>query len=296
MENRITRRSFVKRTTAALPIAGLGISSSKAQSNFGKEKTVDLAIATICLDGFGDHNFEPSFELIPKIGIKNVEFNVWHPRNMTPAGMASIQERCYQYGLRPISLQGTSFGERVVKDVAHKLWLMEQAKKLGCRRLKFTGARRGQAGGLEAVIESLKALAPAAEEMDVLIAVENHANNNIETIEDYERIFEVVDSTHVGLCLDMGHFDGAGISNFDVIEKFHHKVNHIDIKDVVAFGTYKTVPYGTGVTEGERIIQSLIEKGFTGFMIIEQAPPRGDLDLATEMTRIKNIFSPYIQE
>ncbi|MEZ4828022.1 MAG: hypothetical protein R3C61_17320 [Bacteroidia bacterium] len=36
---------------------------------------------------------------------------------------------------------------------------MEQAKKLGCRRVKFTGAKRGDAGGLENVLKVLKELA-----------------------------------------------------------------------------------------------------------------------------------------
>ena len=292
MKTPINRRSFVKNSSALLATLGLGIKATAAPA-IDEKKGVELAIATICLDGFGDKNFEPAFEIIPKTGIKNVEFNVWYPRTITPSGIASIQDRCYENGLRPISLQGTSFGDNVLKDVTHKLWLMEKAKELGCRRVKFTGAGRGKAGGLETVIEVLKELAPAAEEMDVLITVENHANNNIENIEDYEKIFAALDSSHVGMCLDMGHFDGAGVSNFDVVERFHEKINHIDIKDVVAFGTYKTVPYGQGITKGEEIIKTLIEKGYSGYLVIEQAPPAEGMDLVKEMTRIKNIFAKF---
>ena len=259
------------------------------------KKKIELAIATICLDGFGDQNFEPAFDLIPKIGVKNVEFNVWYPRTVTPAGIESIRDRCYQHGLRPISLQGTAFGGNVLKDVTHKLWLMEQAKNLGCHRVKFTGAKRDTDGGLEGVIEALKALAPAAAEMDVLIAVENHANNNIENIEDYDRILQAVDSSHVGICLDIGHFDGAGVSNFDVIDRFPGKVLHVDLKDVAEFGVYKTVPYGEGITDGEGIVQRLIERGYSGYLVIEQAPPREGLELVAEMRRIRDIFAKFEQ-
>ena len=171
---------------------------------------------------------------------------------------------------------------------------MEQAKKLGARIVKFTGAKRGQAGGLEVVIEVLKELAPAAEEMDVLVVVENHANNNIENMEDYDRIFAAVDSSHIGVCLDMGHFDGASVNNFDVIERFHSKIMHVDLKDTVEFGTYKTVPYGQGVTDGEGIMRNLKEKGFSGYMVIEQAPPLEGLDLVQEMKRLKDIFMPFV--
>ena len=294
MKTPISRRAFVKNSSTLLAGLGLGVKATAApKAGIDKRKGVELAIATICLDGFGDEYFEPAFGIIPKTGIKNVEFNVWYPRTITPSGIDSLRDRCYANGLRPISLQGTSFGDHVLKDVTHKLWLMEQARALGCRRVKFTGAGRGKAGGLETVIEVLKELAPAAEAMDVLIAVENHANNNIENIEDYEKIFEAVDSSHVGMCLDMGHFDGAGVSNFDVIERFHDKINHIDLKDVIEFGTYKTVPYGEGVTDGEGIVKALIEKGYTGYLVIEQAPPMEGMDLAKEMSRIKEIFSKF---
>jgi len=295
---RINRRTFVQHTSAAL--AGLGLAAS-ATAATSKQKSlhihepegVELAVATICLDGFGDEYFEKAFDIIPQTGIKNVEFNVWYPRSLTPTGIASIRDRCYQHGLRPISLQGTSFGGSMVRDVAHKLWLMEQTKALGCRRVKFTGSKRGESGGLDQVIDTLKELAPAAEEMDVLIAVENHANNNIENIEDYDKIFDAVASTHVGMCLDMGHFDGASVNNFDVIERFHERINHIDLKDTIAFGTYKTVPYGQGATDGEGIIQTLIDKGYTGYIIIEQAPPQEGIDLVAEMTRIRSLFEKF---
>ncbi|MEM8966614.1 MAG: sugar phosphate isomerase/epimerase family protein [Bacteroidota bacterium] len=291
MSTNLNRRNFVK--SSAL-LTGLGFTASSPYPSIStKEMGVELAIATICLDGFGDEFFKPAFEIIPQTPIRNVEFNVWYPRSLSPAGIDSIRERCYHNGLTPISLQGSSFGGNAAKDTAHKLWLMEKAKELGCSRVKFTGAKRGEQGGLGTVIEVLKELAPAAEDLDVLVTVENHANNNIENIEDYEKIFAAVDSSHVGMCLDMGHFDGAGVSNFDIIEQFHSKINHIDLKDVVAFGTYKSVPYGEGVTKGEEIIQALIDKGYSGYVVIEQAPPKEGLELVQEMTRIYNQFAKF---
>ena len=272
-----------------------GVNKNKAArlTDIDARQGVELAIASICLDGFGDENFEPTFRLAPQIGLKNIEFNVWYPRNMTPSGLSSIQDRCYVNGLRPISLQGSSFGAPAVKDVAHKLWLMEQARKLGCRRVKFTGAGRGKSGGLEVVIEILKELAPAAEAMDVLVLVENHANNNIETIADYDEIFSAIPSAHIGMCLDMGHFDGAGVSNFDVIDRFHSRILHVDLKDTIAFGTYKTVNYGEGATDVDGIIQKMLSRGYTGYLVIEQAPPIDPPNLVPHMVRAKALFERY---
>jgi sugar phosphate isomerase/epimerase len=291
-----TRRAFL---SGALAAAGAAVArpavaaTGQTRPAIDRDRKVELAIATICLDGFGDENFEPTFRLIPDVGVRNVEFNVWFPRNLTPAGIESIGERCRTRGLTPICLQGTAFGGNVVKDVTHKLWLMEQARRLGCRRVKFTGARRGTDGGLDNVISTLRELAPAAEAMDVLVLVENHANNNIETIEDYDRIFEAIDSTHVGMCLDMGHFDGAGVSNFDVIGRFHRKVLHIDMKDTVAFGTYRTVNYGSGVTDVAGIVERMIGHGYAGYLLIEQAPPLNPTTLVADMRRARGLFEKY---
>lgn len=297
------RRSFLK--SASLGVAGLGSASlgtigqglagapSGRVGDVDDRKGIELAIATICMDGFGDEDFGPAFELAPKLGIKNIEFNVWYPRNITLAGIESIRKRCYEFGLTPISLQGTSFGGRVVKDVSHKLWLMEQAKSLGCRRVKFTGAKRGEAGGLETVIDILKELAPAAEEMDVLVLVENHANNNIETVEDYDQIFDAIPSKHIGMCLDMGHFDGAGVNNMEVVGRFHDRILHIDLKDTIEFGRYKTVNFGEGATDFHGIVSKMVEHAYSGYLVIEQAPPLRTAHLLDDLSRAKTLFEKY---
>lgn len=302
MFDHTTRRTFLK--TAGLGVAAASMpvhaavrptDADGSAIDVDRRRGVELAIATICLDGFGDKNFEPAFRLIPQIGLNCVEFNVWHPRTVSARGIGSIQERCFRTGLTPVCLQGNAFGGHAAKDVTHKLWLMEQARRLGCRRVKFTGARRGTEGGLETVITVLKELVPAAEEMDVLVLVENHANNNIENIDDYEQIFADVDSSHVGMCLDMGHFDGAAVSNFEVIARFPSKVWHIDLKDTVAIGTYKTVNYGSGATDLHGIVRKALEHGFTGYLVIEQAPPLNPDTLVADLTRGREMFAQYVR-
>lgn len=292
------RRNFLK--SAGLGLAGLTSAhyhSSDACANSWADvdarKGIELAIASICIDGFGDENFDPTFKWAPQIGIRNIEFNVWYPRTITPAGIESIRRRCYETGLVPISLQGSSFGGHLAKDVSHKLWLMEQAKSLGCRRVKFTGAKRGEAGGLEGVIKVLQELAPAAEEMDVLVLVENHANNNIETVEDYDRIFDAIPSKHVGMCLDMGHFDGAGVNNMEIVGRFYSRILHIDLKDTIEFGTYKTVNFGDGVTDCHGIVSKMVEHAYTGYLVVEQAPPLRADHLVEDLTRARMLFEKY---
>ena len=291
------RREVLKKT--GLGIAGLAsiqtASSGSPMPRKAKSKTIELAIATITCDGFGDENFEKAFEIIPQLPFKNVEFNCWYARNLTPSGISSIQERCDQHGLTPICVQGSSFGAEgnIIKDVTHKLWNMQAAKQLGCRRVKFTGSGRGKAGGLEAVIEVLKEIAPAAEDMDVLVLVENHANNNLEFIEDYEKIFEALDSSHVGMCMDNAHFNGSNVDLMKVVDKFHEKILHIDIKDTAKMGVHKVVNFGEGITDNDGVIQKMLDHGYEGYLLVEMAPPINEATLVRDLTRAYRLFEKY---
>jgi sugar phosphate isomerase/epimerase len=291
------RRTFLKKSSLGL----LGLSALNAPlaasvlpspANAGK---VELAIATITCDGFGDENFEKAFKIIPQLPFKNVEFNCWYARNLTPSGIRSIQDRCDQHGLTPICVQGSAFGAdgNIIKDVTHKLWNMQAAKQLGCRRVIFTGSGRGKAGGLEAVIEVLKEIAPAAEDMDVLVLVENHANNNLEFIEDYEKIFDAVNSSHVGLCMDNAHFNGSNVDLMEVVDKFHKKILHIDIKDTERMGIHKVVNFGEGVTDNDGVIQKMLDHGYEGYLLVEMAPPRNEATLVQDLTRAYRLFEKY---
>lgn len=297
MQKEHSRRDFIK--TAGLGVTGLVVPAAVASpalfSEAPEKKQVELAIATITCDGFGDMNFEPAFSMIPRLPFKNVEFNCWYARNLTPTGIRGIQERCKKHKLNPVCVQGSSFGAggNIIKDVAHKLWNMEAARQLGCRRVKFTGAGRGKEGGLEAIIEVLKEIAPAAEEMNMLILVENHANNNLENIEDYDRIFNAIASRHVGMCMDNAHFDGANVDLMEVVERFHSRILHIDLKETERKGIHKVVRFGDGVTNNAAVIEKMLAYGYRGYLLVEMAPPLDQSTLEADLTNAYELFRKY---
>lgn len=275
------RRNFLN--TLALSGAAGGLlaasrsaSATPAQMNAPESMGVKLAIATICVDGFGNHYHEPAFRVIPELGFKDVEFNLWYPDLITPSYFRSLRDRCMQAGLSPVSLHGASFGgdgrSAITKDIAHKILFMDGIRSLGGRIVKFTGSRRGTNGGLASVIEVCKELAPVAEEKDVMVVLENHANNVLQNPEDYEEIFAVIDSPNIGMCLDTGHFEGVDVDLHDVIDIFHERILHVDLKDCKERGKgHHTVPFGTGVTDFDAFLSHLLEKNYNGYLIIEQA-------------------------
>lgn len=300
----LTRRSFLQGlgAGAALPLTSTFAAPSAASRppTTPEKPFVDLAIATLCTDGFGNRGHEPAFRLIPQIGFRNVEFNVWYPNTITPSYLATIASRCEATGLRPISLQGTGFGAEgrsgVIKDVGHKLSLMYGCRQLGCRRIKCTGAGRDTQGGLKAVIEVCRELAPAAKELDVLVTLENHAKNVLENIADYEEIFAAIDSPYVGMCLDTGHFEGVAVDLHEVIEKFHSRILHVDLKDCRKRGAgHDTVPFGEGVTDFKAFLDHLLSKRYTGYLVVEQAWSEPKEPVVENLRKAREMFEPYIK-
>jgi sugar phosphate isomerase/epimerase len=283
----LSRRQFISRAAAGLTVSGfLGAQAGgigRESQLYSGGEGIQLAIATICTDGFGNHGHEPAFRVIPELGFKNVEYNLWYPDTLVPRYMETIRQRCYQTGLTPISLQGTGFGGEgrngIIKDLSYKMQLLQGCETLGCRIVKCTGSRRGTQGGLKSVIEVCKELAPVAEEMGMIVVLENHANNVLENIADYEEVFAAIDSPNIGMCLDTGHFEGVNVNLHEVIDKFHKRILHVDLKDCKERGKgHDTVVFGEGVTDFDSFLSHLLEKHYQGYLVVEQAwnEPKGD--------------------
>ena len=259
---------------------------------------IGLACSTVSCDGFGDNKFARSFQIIPKIGYKFIEFNCWHPSDITPSNIRRLKVCSEESGITPISVYGCGFSgsntTEITKDVAHKIRMIEAACELGCRRIVATGAHRGDAGGLDAIITILKEIAPFAEEKGVFICLENHANNNLETIEDYDTIFKYVPSPNIGLCVDTGHFEAADIRLADIAKHFSTKINHIHLKEAIKFGVEEFVRFGQGVTNNNAFIETIIDTGYSGYMSVELAI-LDKSDLLHDLKAPYDLFSKYEQ-
>lgn len=259
---------------------------------------IGLACATLSCDGFGDTDFVESFRMLPDIGFQYVEFNCWYPRSITPAKMRDLKQRCEARGLIPASIHGSSFGggngHDLAKDTAHKLRLIEAARELGVTRVGATGSARGTQGGLEAIITVLKEIVPVAEAYNIEIGLENHADNNLETIEDYERIFDVIDSKNVGIWLDTGHFDASNVDMDDLIDRLHTRVNHIHVKDNLTKGTKSFTRFGEGTTENFHVIDRMLEHGYSGFITVELSPLDDPSTIFDDLVVAREMFERYI--
>ncbi len=253
---------------------------------------IKLSCATLSFEGFGETDFSKTFDLAPKIGYKNIEFNCWYPYSLCPETIRRLKHKCEQHGLNPMAIHlNGGFGGDPVRDLCHKVQAMQAIKYLGGRMIVSTGAERGENGGIQGVIKSLKDLAPIAEEMDVLISLENHVNNNIENIEDYRHIFDAIGSKNVGLCIDTGHFDAAGVDMDALIEEFAPRINHLHLKENAGYGVKRFTRFNEGTTDNCHIIEKVISTGYSGYMTVELSPEIGEKD--SRPFRLEDLQLPY---
>ncbi|TDF99842.1 sugar phosphate isomerase/epimerase family protein [Paenibacillus piri] len=233
------------------------------------------------------------------MGYKYIELDCWHPSDLTPRVILNLKRRCAESGLVPIAVYGSSFGgnnnNEISKDVCHKLRMIDAARELGCHRIVATGSRRGQAGGLEAIIAVLKQIMPYAEEQGVLVCLENHTNNNLEFIEDYTSVFTVIDSPNIGVCVDTGHFEASNIELDEVIDKLHSKINHIHVKETIEKGIESFVRFGQGVTDNNTFIEKMIELRYKGYITVELAI-EDKSNLIEDLTKPYLMFNRYQQQ
>lgn len=233
---------------------------------------VQMSVASICTDGFGDEDFAPLIEIAPSLGVKNVELMCWHPRTLTRAGAARNQTRLAKAGLTATSIHFLPFhgGDiHVTGAVAEFLWIFEICKLVDISVLKFTGTNRKFESGLDKAITVLKTVAPIAEEMGIDLMVENHFENTFEFKEDYEKIFSVIGHRNVGIALDTGHFLASGVDMIDLMETFPDKIFQIDMKDCAAGPGRRFMPFGQGDVDFDKIIGRVCELGFSGYLLVE---------------------------
>ena len=238
---------------------------------------IRLACSTLSVEGFGETNYEKTFSMLPGIGYRYIEFNCWYPSALSPAMLRSLKRRCDDAGMIPASIHlNSGIGGELIKDYSHKVWAMEAGRLLGVERIVSSGLDRNRAEGLKEVIVSLKALVPVAEDMGMLICLENHKDNTLETIEDYRRVFDAIDSKRVGLCVDTGHFDASGVDMDAMIDEFAPRVNHIHLKENKGKGVKRFVRFGEGTTDNHHVIRKMRSLGYSGYLSVELSPEIGE--------------------
>ncbi len=114
----------------------------------------------------------------------------------------------------------------------------------------------------------------------------HHCAGYVETPEEVAKLMELTNPGLLGLCLDMGHYAFGGGNPEEALKKYYDRIWHVHFKDfdpaVGKAAREKNYDYFKSVAEGvfcelgkgtvnfNAIIQTLIEKGYDGWIVVEQ--------------------------
>jgi inosose dehydratase len=119
------------------------------------------------------------------------------------------------------------------------------------------------------------------------MAFHPHAGTYVETPEEVERLTELTDPELVPLCLDVGHYTVGRGDPVEALRTYGERVTHVHLKDVSAevlaglrdgsvagFGdairARLFTELGAGVLDLDGLLGVLIERGYSGWLMVEQ--------------------------
>ena len=114
----------------------------------------------------------------------------------------------------------------------------------------------------------------------------HHCGGYVETPREVAKLMKLTNPDLLGLCLDMGHFAFGGGNPVEALEKYFNRIWHIHFKDFDPkvgrdavennYDYFKSVEKGVfcelgkGDVDFQSIVNILNEKGFDGWIVVEQ--------------------------
>jgi inosose dehydratase len=98
-----------------------------------------------------------------------------------------------------------------------------------------------------------------------------------------EQIARVFDLTSIGFCPDTAHLDAAGGDSAELIRVYGNRIPYVHLKDYAA-GEF--LPLGEGELDFDRILSSLQEIGYDGWITVELDAYAGSKQEAARNSRI----------
>jgi len=214
-------------------------------------------------------------------------------RRLEEAGMSVPSMHCPQPGRFLDAADETTR----IESIAANLRYLDHMAECGVKQIVIhpTGAGGGAKETPEAsrarTLLSLQALAKRAGELGLELAVENIGFQQGRPDSDMASLLQIIDDLgdHVGLCLDIGHTEIAGL---DIVRELttglqSGKLLTLHIHDVLPTGKDHAIP-GEGRINYEVFLATLNAAGFSGGRTLEIAPPEdGVADRVAQVADVK---------
>ena len=282
----MNRRQFIKTGTAALAFASL---ANPLHADYQKLKI-----------GVTDWNLNQeakpgSIELAKSIGFDGVEISLGRAPDRLPLNDSSLQEQFLaEARKRQFPIASTCLDilhqNYLKNDPLGKRWVAESiplTRKLGARVILLpffgNGALKTRQE-MDYVGDCLKEVGPEAEKAGVILGVEDTIS-----AEDNARILDRAHSKAVLVYYDVGNSHGNG---FDIYKEIRWLG-----KDRICEFHLKDNPHllGHGPIDFPKVIQAIVDIGFTGWAHLETDVPPGSIkdDMRTNLTYIRKLLAQH---
>ena len=138
----------------------------------------------------------------------------------------------------------------------------------------------------ESLIANLHRAAEICRSEGFEVVLHPHAGTYIETADEIARVMDRIDGSLLGLCLDTGHFRFGGADPAQAVDDYHELIRHVHIKDCKTAVMDEVKAEGKGLEEAlargvfcqlglgdsgiDEVLDRLRERGYTGWLVIEQ--------------------------
>lgn len=260
-----------------------------------------LAMNTVCM---AHHSLDEALQTAADAGFTNIELLAVQGWRHVEAGKVDPEEmldKARKLGLRYSGVHAGGMGAADDGQVEHSIRYIHTsidfARALGVEHIVFTGwpwpegltpAKREEI--CRRFGRALKTLLPRLAEAGIPIALENHYHCQVETVQDYQQIFEAAGGPTplLGVTLDTGHFTASQVDLVQAARTLGPRTINVHIKDHI--GT-QSVALGTGQTDNAALVRELRKQGYNGYLTCE-------LEVADQENIVRYIHEakPYMEK
>ncbi len=259
LRSKQTRRQFIQAAALATPLAvGSACADLKqkpkpqTRRSFGNSP-LKLGLASFTLRKF---TLDETLAMMQRLTLKHLKLKSFHlPLDSKPE---EIREAVAKIAKAQIKLYGG--GVIYMKNEAHLNQAFEYAKQSGMSTI--VGVPN---------TELLPLVDKKVRQYDISVAIHNHGPGD----ELYSTPASVYDKIapldkRIGLCIDIGHTQRAGIDPCESIRTFADRLLDVDLKDVTSpTAAGKAIEIGRGVVDIHAVLSTLLAIGYDGVVAFE---------------------------
>jgi inosose dehydratase len=254
-----------------LQLAGIGTVASLAGPNLSRARgdnppgenqpqLFELGVASYTLRKF---DLDKTLEMTNRVGLKYIAFKDYHlPLDSTPERIKEVVKKVNDAGLNLYG--GGVIYMRNEQDVNNAF---EYAKTAGMNVIIGVPNH-----------DLLPLVNEKVQQYDIKVAIHNHGpgDTNYPTPASAYELIKDLDS-RVGLCIDIGHTQRAGVDPSVPAEKFADRLLDVHIKDVTrATEKGTTVEIGRGVIDIPKFLRTLLKINYAGIVSFEHEKDSDD--------------------